>query len=137
MWIADNKPETVSPTVIAIGWLDIEHPYPTGPVDEAVYRKLIELCKMNHGFYATAGNHTCNLCQFDGVHDYGDVYIPGNGFLYIFPKMITHYINIHWYQPPHAFCQAVLQCPPINSMEYKKAFLSNGGREFMKQLNKI
>jgi len=45
----------------------------------------------------------------------------------------THYINAHRYLPPNEFCEAVLSCPPTQTMEYKRRFLENGGREILKE----
>jgi hypothetical protein len=59
----------------------------------------------------------------------GDLWIPGNGFLYICPTSITHYIDAHGFCPPPDFCEAVLRCPPMRSMDYLKVILANGGRQ--------
>ena len=39
------------------------------------------------------------------------------------------------YQPPECFCEAVLRCPPMGSMEYLQALLVNGGRDLVKATN--
>jgi hypothetical protein len=47
------------------------------------------------------------------------------------PVAVAHYISAHWYRPPQIFIEAVLKCPPIDSMNYKKAPLANGGRSLV------
>jgi hypothetical protein len=58
-----------------------------------------------------------------------DLWVPGNGFLWCCPTSITHYVDVHGFCPPSDFCEAVLRCPPMRSMDYMKALLANGGRE--------
>jgi hypothetical protein len=57
-----------------------------------------------------------------------ELFIPSTGFLYSFPENIAHYIDSHGYCPPEGFQRAVLDCPPMKSMEYRKLLLANGGR---------
>jgi hypothetical protein len=44
-------------------------------------------------------------------------FVPGDGFLYVFPNLITHYMRVHAYAPPAEFCEAVLRCPPVDTPE--------------------
>jgi hypothetical protein len=60
--------------------------------------------------------------------------IPGNGFLYICPQLIVHYMNAHGYLPPDDFCNAVLDCPEMRSVEYMKSVLANGGRKLLSEI---
>ena len=48
--------------------------------------------------------------------------------MYAAPVAVVHYIAAHWYCPPQIFIDAVLACPQMASMEYKKALLDSGGR---------
>jgi hypothetical protein len=50
------------------------------------------------------------------------------------PELIVHNIAAHWYKPPDVFIEAVLACPDMRSMEYKKAILNNRGRELLKSM---
>jgi hypothetical protein len=59
----------------------------------------------------------------------GVLWVPGDGFLWVCSRSVTHAIDAHGFTPPHEFCQAVLRCPPMRSTEYREAVLSNGGRE--------
>jgi hypothetical protein len=76
-----------------------------------------------------SGSHTCDLCMYEGeAKSASNLFIPGDGFLFVCPELIVHYMNAHAYAPPQKFCQAVLACPPMRSVEYLKAVLANGGR---------
>lgn len=50
-----------------------------------------------------------------------NLFVPGAAALYVAPSLILHYMDAHEYAPPAAFCQAVLQCPPMRSMAYLRA----------------
>ena len=49
-----------------------------------------------------------------------------DGFVYVAPSLILHYIDSYRYSPPVAFQEAVISYPPMRSMEYLKAILKNG-----------
>lgn len=121
--------------LLAIGWLSRGDDYPRGEVSQAFFEKLKELCRSPWEPVASAGLHSCDVCQFDGVRFYSNVYIPYQGNIYVAPVGIVHYIAVHWYKPPEIFIQAVMACPDMNSMEYKKAILANGGRELVKYIS--
>ncbi|WP_139215492.1 DUF7919 family protein [Lysobacter sp. cf310] len=78
--------------------------------------------------FVTAGLHSCELCQFDAPKFSANIFIPFEGRIFVAPVGIVHYIAAHWYLPPSRFQEAVMHCPSMRSMEYKKAILSNGGR---------
>lgn len=128
-------------------------PFVTGDVDENVFERLCELTQNPPQFIwpAHGGITRCNRCRFTGGSDttyhrpgsaaashpsytvyaraQGVLWVPGEGFLWLCDRTITHAIDAHGYRPPPEFCAAVLQCPPMRSMEYLKAILANGGRE--------
>ena len=52
--------------------------------------------------------------------------------MYAAPVAVVHYIAAHWYCPPQIFIDAVLACPQMASMEYKKALLDSGGRDLLR-----
>jgi len=80
-----------------------------------------------------AGRHDCDLCQFEGeASGANNLFIPGNGFLYVCPELIVHYVNAHGYSSPAEFCEALLRCPAMRSLDYLKAILANGGRQLSK-----
>jgi hypothetical protein len=43
-------------------------------------------------------------------------------------------MNAHHYRPPEAFCRAVLACPPMRTMAYRRALLAAGGPGFLEEL---
>ena len=86
-----------------------------------------------------AAIHFCDLCQFTGnsVANYTrhtgnkphypvsaasnmSVWVPVQGIIYVCPTNITHYIDVHGFLPPREFCEAVLRCPPMRTMEYSR-----------------
>ena len=116
----------------AVGWLTRESRFETGSAPEPFFRKLSELCAMPWQPMVAAGAHACELCQFDGPQFRDNLFVPYSGRIYAAPAAIIHYVAAHWYRPPQIFMDAVLACPPISSMAYKKALLANGGRNLVR-----
>lgn len=108
----------------AVGWLERGRPFPTGAVDAAVYERLVELARDPWQPAIAMGFHRCDLCLYDGASGRRNLYVPGDGVLFVCPELIAHYMNAHGYRPPDEFCAAVLACPPMRSMPYFKAVLS-------------
>jgi len=119
----------------AVGWLERGKPYSTDSCDERVFRKLSQLCKEPWG-PSFRGLHNCDLCQFEGDSGYRNLFVPGGEFIFVCPELIVHYINAHGYCPPTRFCDAVLSCPRMRSIEYHKALLASGGRPLVKSHTK-
>ena len=131
----------------SVGWLECNKPYTKGEVSEMFFLKLCQL--IQNPFYPPAwpifmGYHSCTLCKprFTAIVEetYFQQYkvrsvdkqillVPSDGFLYLAPIHIAHYVDAHEYQPPAEFCQAVMDCPEMRSMAYLKALLENGGRQ--------
>ncbi len=124
-FITDSK-------IYMIGWLEKGYDFPIGEVTVDFYEKLKLLLKDPWDPFICAGIMECSLCQFDGSIGKSNIYIPYNKKIYCSSELILHYINCHYYQPPNEFVEAVMNCPEIKSMEYKKALLSNGGRNLVK-----
>ncbi len=120
------------PTIRAIGWLGSEAAFQTGPTPIEVVARLRELIKTAFQPVAAGGWHECDICQFDGAAGSHNLFLPGNGCLYVCPELIVHYISAHHYQPPTEFSESVLASPDATSMEFKKAFLAVGGRDIMR-----
>lgn len=148
-WFADLSPcnsfSADDNRIRAIGWLTWDKPYKTGEVSEHVFEKICQLLANPWNPAYPAGSHRCELCRFTGGTGTGQfkefsvfgtssasLFIPGNGIIYVSPSSIAHYIDAHAYQPPDEFCQAVLKCPPMRSVQYFQALLANGGRELVK-----
>ena len=131
-WYADNSkcdyfPFPGNESLLAIGWLERGREFNTGSVDSAVYDRLEELLRDPWQPVASAGPHACNLCRFrQDTHGSANLFVPGDGAIFVCPELILHYMNAHGYAPPREFCSAVLSCPDTRSMEYKKALLKNG-----------
>lgn len=123
-----------APSLRAVGWLQRGYVFPTGAVDRRVYEILIDLSNnpWAPALPVAAGVYKCDLCLYAGAAGNRHLFIPGPGFLYVCPELVTHYMNAHGYRPPAAFCEAVLTCPPMRSMSYLKAVLANGGRPFIR-----
>ncbi len=113
----------------AVGWLERGRDYRTGEISAEVYSRLMELLRGPMQPVAIAGPHSCDLCRFSPeAHGAANLFVPGDGVLYVCPELITHYINAHGYAPPDEFCTAVMACPDTRSMDYKRLLLKNGGR---------
>lgn len=119
------------PSLRAVGWLEYPKTYSIGNVESAFFDKLKSLLHDPFQPFASTGVHHCDLCQFDAPAESANLFVPGGGFLYVCPKLILHYIAAHRYCPPVEFQSAVMQCPPSQTMEYKKLFLQNGGRALL------
>lgn len=108
-------------------------------------RKLAELLVVPWQPVITMGKHDCPFCRFTGgPADFSfegldvqlgvrNIFIPADGFLFVAPSLILHYIDSHGYSPPSEFQQAVVACPPTRSMEYLRAIVKNGPKGFGKQ----
>lgn len=127
----------------AVGWLDGNEVYSKGEVSEAFFERLCELLKNPWNPVDFCGVHQCDFCQFsqefEGISRYkndvikrtscANLFIPGDGFIYVAPELIAHYIDEHNYSPPEEFCRAVMKCPEMSSIEYAKKMLGNGGKK--------
>lgn len=121
--------ECSSSVLRAIGWLEREYPFTVGRIDEAVFRKLESLLADPWQPCAAAGLHDCDLCLFEPERmGTKNLFVPGDHVIFVCPELLIHYINAHGYQPPDVFCQAVLECPVMRSIEYHKKLLASGGR---------
>jgi len=142
-WYEDLSPcdwygASAAKVLRAVGWLGEGRPFPTGDVDREVYERLSTIPPFPFPLPVCAGVHVCEVCRFEGeAADNGEHIIPGNGVLFIAPRMIRHYMNAHWYQPPQEFCRAVLECPGAETMDYKRAVLDNGGRALIAALKEL
>ncbi len=137
-WYKDLSPidyfgSEASAHLRAVGWLDKDQAFPIGDTDRDTFERLRELLKDPWEPCVSVGWHECELCQFEGETGVSNLFVPGNGVIYVAPALITHYINSHKYLPPSEFIDAIMRCPDIRSMDYKKAILANGGRVLVKQ----
>jgi len=124
----------------AVGWLTRGQDFVRGEVSRDFFGRLCELLVSPWQPLASSGFHECDLCRFSGGPRHlrwGDatislgaanLFVPGQGCIYVAPSLIAHFVDAHDYSPPREFTQAVLQCPLPRTMEYKRLLLANGGR---------
>jgi hypothetical protein len=138
MWIEDFSPYIESTRIFAIGWLERGHPYPMGEAPLEVFTKLKTLLVNPWQPAVAAGYHPCDLCLYEpekaGTHN---LFVPGEKCLYVTPELILHYINAHQYRPPDEFCEAVLQCPPMRSAEYRRTLATSAGPGLLRKLRAL
>ena len=110
---------------VNIGWLDSDHVFHRGPLDEETIKKLKTIIFEQQPIKLTRGYQTCPFCNnFD--EDLG-IEMPisfrwndqekllGSGILlltsdsgtYVFPDLLIHYVEAHNYHPPKEFLDAV------------------------------
>jgi hypothetical protein len=132
--------------LIAVGWLDKEHSYTTATVNEDFVDKLIGLLTEPWAPGYIMGYEECPFCALSSNKltyktmsiDVGalNLYVPGEGFLYVAPSLIAHYVLSHNYAPPQLFREAVLRCPPMRSQEYFKAIADNAPQKYADKVKK-
>jgi hypothetical protein len=114
--------------ILAVGWLEASSPFSIGNTPANVFNRLKELTRDPWQPFVFMGIHSCDLCQFEGEKaGAANVFIPHQSKIYVCPELITHYINAHSYRPPDEFCDAVLACPDMRSMEYKRLLIACKG----------
>lgn len=124
--------------LLAVGWLDPEHPYTKGTVDRELFEALACVASYSWQPLAFGGRHACAFCVFTGgpsrieVADTtvkigaSNVFVPAPEAVYVAPSLVLHYIDAHGYAPPDEFQRAVAACPPTRSMEYLKGIRRHG-----------
>ncbi len=117
-----------APYLRAVGWLEKSHPYEIGPVSDEVLQRLAEILRAGTGLFNCLGAHCCDLCTRDGAVGVDNLWVPGNGFLYVMPELALHYIVEHSYRPPEEFLAAVMGAPWPGSDAFRDAILANGER---------
>ena len=110
----------------AIGWLEKSQSFPVGRIEPPVFDRLVALSHDPWQRWSFRGWHTCDLCRRDAKTGISNLFIPGHGVIYVAPEMVTHYIKAHGYLPPQEFCDAVLACPEMKSVEYMETLVANG-----------
>lgn len=131
-------------TLKAVGWLELGAPYPIGSVSERFFEALVRLLVEPWQPAVAAGRHPCTSCKFSGgptgltykgttiLLGASNVYVPGDGVIYVAPSLVAHYVDAHEYQPPAEFIDAVLRCPPMRSMPYLQGIGRIGGRALVR-----
>ncbi len=136
MWIEDLEPYGDAPNIVAVGWLERRHAFPTGfgVIAVEVFAKLAALLTDPWQPAVAAGWHACDLCLYKPeAMGAKNVFVPGDGKVFVAPELILHYMNAHRYTPPDEFCRAVVACPPMRSQPYRKALLAAGGGVLLRE----
>jgi hypothetical protein len=96
----------------AVGWLGSQEDFPTGPLSPEVVDALRTLGASAWQPAYFLGSHYCGLCVRAAggfIQDFfaagwqndhsrsgtRNIFIPGDGFIYVTPEMILHYIAAH------------------------------------------
>lgn len=129
-------PSVASPRLVAVGWLEPEHPIVIGPVSAEFVSRLVELLVDPWQPFAFRGRHRCGFCRLTGGPGevgfrgtrvgigWSNLFVPAADRVYAAPSMIVHSIDAHGYAPPDEFIAAVLACPPMRSIEYLRQLKS-------------
>jgi hypothetical protein len=99
-------PEEDPPGTVNIGWLDRDHPFPTGPTTEEFRAKLARLCQLR--VKQMRGFHPCYFCGWLGPVSFSEMRVAAGGRVYAAPSLVHHYVAAHDYRPPDEFIAAVL-----------------------------
>jgi hypothetical protein len=154
VWYQDLSVFAEHPTkemrgLLAVGWLQPDKSFSTGPASKEFFTKLCQLTQNDIWVpWASGGVHFCEFCRFtggngafhytggSGVFEFegysvagcctSEIYIPGDNAIYMSPMSILHYMDCHGYCPPEEYVNAVMQCPPMRSIEYFKAMFRSG-----------
>jgi hypothetical protein len=116
----------------SVGWLGDGKSFPEGFVDDRVLKKLTKLLRNPWQLVSFLGFYVCDFCpELDettaGDHiSHRNLFIPGQGTVYVSPEGILHYIRKHRYLPPAGFVHAVMECPPMGSRAYFDALKAQG-----------
>jgi len=134
-------PTGASCPLVAVGWLERQHPFTTGSVSREFFGKLVDLCKDPFQPVTSCGFHTSSFQQLGRVSAdfrfeneevtglyHANLFVPDGTKIFVCPVAILDYIDRYFYKPPGEFITAVMSCPPTKSIEYKKLFLASGGR---------
>jgi hypothetical protein len=119
------------PAVVHVGWLDGSRPFPKGPVESRLIKKMKLLMEKPVERYR--GVHLCELCVAPpdlektivpnriGLIDpncswakwaaqrkgNGEIRVASSGVTFAAPVLIVHYIEEHCYLPPAQFLKAI------------------------------
>ena len=125
--------------LLAVGWLEHPHDYVRGETPPGLVDKLDELVAAAHesqSSYNFRGLHRCSHCEAANVggesleRSHVNLFVPGQGVVYIAPSGIRHYIEVHSYLPPSTFVDAVMRCTDYGSPAYFDSLrtVNNGER---------
>lgn len=147
--LPDLAPYAPADSLIAIGWLGTEDEQPLfagvqAPEEAVDILVQIHRAELPPFLPYFLGYHPCGLCSnappktatsiaYRGqvlTLGCGELLIPSDGFVYVAPNLLIHYIHDHFYRPPLEFIRAVLTCPPPDTVGYRDALRVNGPASF-------
>ncbi len=127
--------------LLSIGWLDDARAFPQGEVSTEFFRALVQLLVEPWQPGVLAGRAECAICQFSGGPGVltfeanriqlgsANLFVPGpNGKVFVSPSLVAHYVDAHRYVPPEEFQRAVIECPTMGTLPYRKALFERGLR---------
>jgi hypothetical protein len=126
-WYADHGTCTdiaSASHVRSIGWLDREHPFPTGSVPPEFVARLHRFVNLSNesadalGWGTFCGGHECQFCE-SGWYGFRNIGIPSEDVLFVAPELVWHYVAHHGYEPPSDFIAAVMSCPLPDTDAYR------------------
>lgn len=116
--------DKIYPKILNIGWLDVNHQFEIGSVQNEIVEKILLLtCGVKNINLISMKVRSFKHCPFDEnvieidipntnrtrLLGISELCIPNkvNNILYCFPDMLYHYITHHQYLPPLEFLQAI------------------------------
>ena len=129
--------------LIAVGWLAHGHDYSRGDVSTDVVARIHQLLVNPWAPAVCMGAHDCEFCRFSaGPRQFtldnttaplgvSNLFVPATDRLYVAPSLILHYIDAHEYSPPTEFCDAVMSCPEMRSIDYLKQIRKTAPSKFL------
>ena len=118
--------------LIAVGWLAHGQDYLKGDVSLELFARLHQLLVNPWQPFVAMGAHACDFYRFSSGPSQltldnvtvqlgaSNLFIPADDRLFVAPSLILHYIDAYEYSPPAEFCEAVMACPEMRSMNYLK-----------------
>lgn len=103
-------------SLFAVGWLEPGHEYPRGIVLIDFVERLRQLLQDPWTPIRFCGRQLCGFCESEDSYSANYLFIPWKGVAYASPEGILHYVEAHSYRPPDVFVEAVLRCPPADSL---------------------
>ena len=108
----------VDPSVLTVGWLDIDHEFPKGPVSEGLLRRVLSLCfkpvNQTRGFHHSPFLTPSPLgypVEYKGQNmllGSAEIRVQGkHGKSYAAPNLIYHYMKDCGYLPQREFLDAL------------------------------